>query len=179
MFKTVFSLNQDLLKKFLISVLRLDINPKNANLILENNELNKSIEKEYHKTVDILVSLNSDKDDIFISIDIELNSSKPEDINFRNYLYLSKILTTNIEQGSEIKKMDTHIFIQLNLNIHKFKDNTGEKIFGVKKFKTNEDFVSNVRFVCKSLYYYYNFYYTNNKLVNEEVIWLSLLNLWQ
>lgn len=69
-FKRIFTQNQNLLKKFLISVLNLDMDPNNTNIIIENSELTKTIRKEYHKTVDILVALNNK-----ITIDVELNSS--------------------------------------------------------------------------------------------------------
>lgn len=129
MFKRVFSLNLELLKEFLICVLDLDIEAKDANIILENVELTKSVKREYQKTVDILVRLNNPIIPSDISIDVEVNSSRYEDIKYRNVLYLQKIMTSYIESSSNLKDMTKYSFYQLNLNVHKFKDNTGEKSF--------------------------------------------------
>ena len=126
MFKRVFSLNLELLKEFLICVLDLDIEAKDANIILE---LTKSVKREYKKTVDILVRLNNPIIPSDISIDVEVNSSRYEDIKYRNVLYLQKIMTSYIESSSNLKDMTKYSFYQLNLNVHKFKDNTGEKSF--------------------------------------------------
>lgn len=129
MFKRVFSLNLELLKEFLICVLDLEVDAKDANIILENVELTKSVKREYQKTVDILVRLNNPIIPSDISIDVEVNSSRYEDIKYRNVLYLQKIMTSYIESSSNLKDMTKYSFYQLNLNVHKFKDNTGEKSF--------------------------------------------------
>ena len=176
MFKRVFSLNLNIFKKFLISVLRLDINPKDVNIILENVELTKSVRKEYRKTVDILVTLSNPKQDNNISIDVEVNSSRFDDIKFRNVLYHEKISTTYVEEGSNLKNLSNYFFFQLNLNVHKFKDNVGEKIFSYREVITNEELTPNLKIIHKSLDYYYELYYTSGKNVSEDVIWLSLLS---
>ena len=144
MFKRVFSLNLNIFKKFLISVLRLDINPKDVNIILENVELTKSVRKEYRKTVDILVTLSNPKHDNNISIDVEVNSSRFDDIKFRNILYHEKISTTYVEEGSNLKSLSNYFFFRLNLNVHKFKDNVGEKIFSYREAITNEELTPNL-----------------------------------
>ena len=86
MFKRIFTLNPHLLKDFLISVLKLDMDPNQTNIIIENSELTKTIRKEYHKTVDILVVLNKK-----ITIDVELNSSNYYAIKYRNALYTKNV----------------------------------------------------------------------------------------
>ena len=133
-------------------------------------------EKEYHKTVDILVTFSNKIKDCFITIDVELNSQRPEDINFRNYLYINKIVTDKIEKGIDTRDYEKYLFLQLNLNVHKFRNNVGEKIYSIKEDDTNEEFVSNVKFISKSLDYYYNIYYTKGSLITDDVVWLALLN---
>ena len=171
MFKRVFILNKELLKKFIISVLKLDINPNLASITIENCELPKSTKREYRKTVDILVTINNN-----MSIDIEINSSRFEDIKYRNTLYLEKIMTNKIESGLENKGMFNYYFYQLNLNIHKFKENIGEKRFKITDEETNEPLIENFKIVYKSLDYYYNLYYNSNKQIDDDVIWLSIIN---
>ena len=176
MFKRVFSLNLNLLKEFLICVLKLNVEPDDADIILENVELTKTIKKEYKKTVDILVTLNNKISKQGISIDVEVNSSRFEDIKFRNVLYHQKIVTTHIESGMDIKNIDKYLFYQLNLNIHKFKDGVGEKRFSYKEDTTNEELTDNLKIVYKSLDYYTDLYYNKGENVGKDVIWLALVN---
>ena len=171
MFKRIFTLNPELFKDFLISVLQLDLEPKVSNATILNSELTKTIRKEYHKTVDILVTLNGTK-----TIDVELNSSKYEEIKYRNVLYIEKVMTTNIEEGTKLMDMANHYFYQLNLNTHKFKDGKGEKIFYLKEETTNELLVENLKIIHKSLDYYTNLYYNKRGKASKDVIWLSIIN---
>lgn len=71
MFKHIFTNNPNILKKFLISVLKLNINPELASIVVESNELIKNHDKEYHKTVDIYACINNN-----LRIDIEVNTEK-------------------------------------------------------------------------------------------------------
>ena len=54
--KGVFERNRDLLKKFVISVLKLEIDESDTDIEIIKNELLKENIKEYQKRVDILVS---------------------------------------------------------------------------------------------------------------------------
>ena len=171
MFKRVFTLNPELLKDFLVSVLKLDDNPKDSELIIENSELTKSVRKEYRKTVDILVLLNGTK-----TIDIELNSSTFNEIKYRNTLYIEKIMTTSIETGTSNRKMSDYYYYQLNLNIHKFKEDLGEKTFCFTELNTGEILVENLKIIYKALDYYTELYYNKKGKVARDVIWLALLN---
>ena len=59
MFKRIFTKNPNILKEFLITVLNLELDPKNTSITIISNELIKSKRQEYHKTVDILVKINN------------------------------------------------------------------------------------------------------------------------
>ena len=83
--KGVFERNRDLLKKFVISVLKLDIDESYTDIEVTKNELLKENIKEYQKRVDILVILNDN-----IYVDIEINRSSFEKSKFRNSLYCDK-----------------------------------------------------------------------------------------
>lgn len=171
MFKRVFTKNPELLKKFLICVLKLDMNPQTSHILIENTELPKSIRREYRKTVDILVVLNGTK-----TIDVELNSSTFNEIKYRNALYIEKIMTTNLEQGTSKEDMSKYYYYQLNLNIHKFKEDVGEKSFYLKEDKTNELLIDNLKIIHKSLDYYTKLYYNEDKKCEKDVVWLALIN---
>lgn len=171
MFKRVFTLNTHLLKDFLITVLKLEMDPHNTNIIIQNSELTKTIKREYHKTVDILILLNDR-----LTIDVELNSSNYYAIKYRNALSIEKIMTTNLEQGTSLKNMDNYYYYQLNLNIHKFKEDIGEKTFYFKEDKTNELLIENLKVIHKSLDYYYKLYYNKEKKLERDELWLALIN---
>ena len=53
--KGVFERNQDLLKKFIISVLKLEIDESDTDIEITKNELLKENIKEYQKRVDMLL----------------------------------------------------------------------------------------------------------------------------
>jgi len=171
MFKRVFTKNPDLLKQFLISVLKLEMDPENSSIRIENTELPKTSKREYRKTVDILVVLDGNK-----TIDVELNSSTFNEIKYRNALYIEKIMTTNLEQGTSKEDMSKYYYYQLNLNIHKFKEDIGEKCFYLKEDTTNELLIDNLKIIHKSLDYYTKLYYNDGKKCEKDVIWLALIN---
>ena len=169
MFKHIFTNNPDILKKFLIDVLKLDINPNLTTIIIENNELTKSREKEYQKNVDIYVSINNN-----LRIDIEVNFEKFSSIKARNVLYLNKIAIDTTESGFTYQKMNKQYFYQLNLNAHKSDKYLDEEYLLVSTNK-HQILLDNYKIICKSLDYYKELYYNQGKNSSKDVIWLSLL----
>ena len=89
-FKRIFandnSTDHTILKMFLISVLKLELDPYTCQIDILQSELPKENSKEYKKTVDINVLLNNN-----IHLDIEMNNKKYEKIIHRNSLYESKL----------------------------------------------------------------------------------------
>ena len=59
-FKGVFLSDLEILKDYIITVLKLDIRPEDCTIKLLNGELLKRNYKEYQKTVDVIVSLTDD-----------------------------------------------------------------------------------------------------------------------
>ena len=173
MFKRVFSLNLNLLKEFLICVLKLDFKPEDTDIILESMEFAKTTKMEHKKKVDSLVILNNKISNKEIFINVEVNSNRFEDIKFRNILYDKKIVTTLLDISTNINR---YLFYQLNLNNHKFKDGVGEKRFSYKEDTTNEELTDNLKIVYKSLDYYTDLYYNKGENVGKDVIWLALVN---
>ena len=159
MFKHIFTNNPNILKKFLISVLKLNINPELASIVVESNELVKSRNKEYHKTVDILVKINNN-----LKIDVELNSEKFKTIKLRNTLYLHKISTDTIEVGTATIDMSKYYFYQLNLNSNN-SDNTSSESYMLLEENSHKPLLDNFKIICKSLDYYKKLYYNSNKYV--------------
>ena len=170
MFKRIFTNNPEILKKFLISVLKLDINPNLATITILNNELTKAREKEYHKTVDIYARINNN-----LRIDIEVNSEKFNTVKVRNTFYLNKITVDTTDVGVNYKDFSKIYFYQLNLNIQK-SDKDLEEEYEILSTKTHKRLLDNYKIVCKSLDYYNELYYNQDNKLSEDIIWLSLLN---
>ena len=170
MFKRIFTNNPEILKKFLISVLKLDINPDLATITILNNELTKAREKEYHKTVDIYARINNN-----LRIDIEVNSEKFNTIKVRNTFYLNKITVDTTDVGVNYKDFSKIYFYQLNLNIQKCDKDLDEE-YEILSTKNHKKLLDNYKIVCKSLDYYNELYYNQDNKLSEDIIWLSLLN---
>ena len=169
MSKRIFIKNPNILKEFLITVLNLELDPKNTSITIISNELIKSKRQEYHKTVDILVKINNN-----LKIDVELNSEKFKTIKLRNTLYLHKISTDTIEVGTATIDMSKYYFYQLNLNSNN-SDNTSSESYMLLEENSHKPLLDNFKIICKSLDYYKKLYYNSSKYVSKDVIWLALL----
>ena len=82
-FKGVFLSDLEILKDYIITVLKLDIRPEDCTIKLLNGELLKRNYKEYQKTVDVIVSLT---DDLYVTI--EVNNKKFTSVIFFFYSIL-------------------------------------------------------------------------------------------
>ena len=169
MFKHIFTNNPNILKKFLISVLKLNINPELASIVVESNELVKSRNKEYHKTVDIYACINNN-----LRIDIEVNAEKFSAIKARNALYLNKIAIDTTNAGFTYQDISKIYFYQLNLNVHRLDKNLDEEYL-LMSSENHQLLLDNYKIICKSLDYYKELYYNQGKKANKDVIWLSIL----
>ena len=114
-FKKLFASERDgdylILKMFIISILKLDLDPESTEIVVRCSELPKENTREYCKTVDINVILNKD-----IHLDIEMNNTKYNKIVTRNGLYEAKLFTMAFEAGSTMEDFLRKYIYQLNLN---------------------------------------------------------------
>lgn len=170
MLKGVFERNQDLLKKFVISVLKLDLDIDSTSIEISKNELLKENIKEYQKKVDILVILN-DK----IYIDIEANRSSFAKSKLRNSLYCDKLYTTILETGTKTTLFKDFYLYQLNLNTEDKSTSYGEDMIVLYSTANKEIFIDNKIIILKFLEFYRKLYYTNVDNLSEDEIWLAAL----
>ena len=168
--KGVFERNRDLLKKFVISVLKLDIDESYTDIEVTKNELLKENIKEYQKRVDILVILNDN-----IYVDIEINRSSFEKSKFRNSLYCDKLYTTLLETGEKASFLKNFYLYQLNLNTEEKSTPYGEDRIILYSTATKEIFIDNKIMILKYLEFYRKLYYTNVDNLKEDEIWLASL----
>ena len=168
--KGVFTKNQDLLKKFLICVLNLDLDPETTKIHISNTELIKQNVKEYQKRVDILVVINEK-----FTVDIEANRSPFKRVKRRNTMYLDKVNTLILEVGNKTIKVNDKFVYQLNLNAVDKEYDEPDDIVGLCSLKTNKIYQDNKFIILKYLVYYREIYYNKYIENTEEEIWLAAL----
>ena len=165
LFKSVFKLNLDLLRKFLNEMIPIEITEEDK-IILLDTELPISNKKERKKMIDIFVTINEN-----IFIDIEMNRSKFRDIYERNRQYLEKISNLLFEKGENIKNLKDKNLYQLNINANKQEKVTNDMIvsYGI----ITKDIYPSARMIVKGLERYREMYYSGDR--RKEVIWLTVL----
>ena len=168
--KSVFTKNQDLLKKFLLSVLKLNFDPKTTKIRISNTELVKQYTKESQKRVDILVVIND-----VLYVDIEANRSPFKRVKRRNTMYLDKINTLILEVGEKMKKANERFVYQLNLNAVDKTFDLPDDVVGLCSLKTKKVYDDNKLILLKYLVYYREKYYNKDKEKTEDEIWLAAL----
>ena len=165
LFKSVFKLNLDLLRKFLNEMIPIEITEEDK-IILLDTELPISNKKERKKMIDIFVTINEN-----IFIDIEMNRSKFRDIYERNRQYLEKISNLLFEKGESIKNLKDKNLYQLNINANKQEKVTNDMIvsYGI----ITKDIYPSARMIVKGLERYREMYYSGDR--RKKVIWLTVL----
>lgn len=165
LFKSIFKLNLDLLRKFLNEMIPIEITEEDKITLLDT-ELPISNKKEKQKMIDIFVTINEN-----IFIDIEMNRSKFRDIYERNRQYLEKISNLLFEKGESIKKIKDKNLYQLNINANKQEKVTNDMIvsYGI----ITKDIYPSARMIVKGLERYREMYYSGDR--RKEVIWLTVL----
>ena len=165
LFKCVFKLNLDLLRKFLNEMIPIEITEEDKITLLDT-ELPISNKKERKKMIDIFVTINEN-----IFIDIEMNRSKFRDIYERNRQYLEKISNLLFEKGESIKNLKDKNLYQLNINANKQEKVTNDMIvsYGI----ITKDIYPSARMIVKGLERYREMYYSGDR--RKEVIWLTVL----
>ena len=160
MLKNLFERNEYLLRRFLISVLHLDIRPNECKIHFLDKGLSVTNCCEYKKILEFNVSIN---DCIFVNV--ELNKS------VSHYLETKQVL----KRGQSIKDIVKYTNIQLNLNAYDKSNNMGEDIIVPYSIKTDSIYLDNDVIYLMYLDYYYHLYYNKNIKKNESDYWLAML----
>ena len=171
MFKSVFASNKNVLKKFLLTELNLDMKPEETTIDISNNELLKELNTEYQKTVDIIVYLNNE-----IITNIESNKSAFNDIKDRNYFYFAKLHTLVLKEGDNPKKPTIKELYQLNINSNENDNKFGEDEYQIKSTITNKPLIENFKILAKNVAYYRNLYYNKHEMLTNAGMWLVALS---
>ena len=161
--KTLLCKNIILLKKLLIYVLDLKLDPYNVELVILNNELLLDSYNERKKYTDFIVLLDNK-----YYIDLEINSSNFEEVKYKNFLYICKMNSIIEKKGSKVSKMSERVVVQLNINTNEkedvyYKDKNKDEIYKVIGEKMSDVLFENFIIVLISLEKYDKLYYNGNR----------------
>lgn len=161
--KTLLCKNIILLKKLLIYVLDLKLDPYNVELVILNNELLLDSYNERKKYTDFIVLLDNK-----YYIDLEINSSNFEEVKYKNFLYICKMNSIIEKKGSKVSKMSERVVVQLNINANKkedvyYKDKNKDEIYKVIGEKMSDVLFENFIIVLISLEKYDKLYYNDDR----------------
>ena len=168
-FKMLFESMPDVFIRFLISVVHLNINPDDCNIIFKDKELFGTSSKDKKNIVDFNVVINNN-----MYVNLEVNSKPYEYIKSRNYLYESRIITSELEEGEDYDNFDENTYIQLNLNAVD-SGVIGEDIIYPYSVVTKSIFIENLIIYVRYLDYYQKLYYNLNIEKSESDYWLASL----
>ena len=114
MFKTVFSNNKIVLSKLVQAILeyyQIDIDVKDKELIIRNNELLLDNYRDKQLICDYIIKLDDSSD-----LNIEINKSKYIGLTERNMTYSFKIFYEHFKVGDNYQEFHKYTLLQVNFN---------------------------------------------------------------
>ena len=161
--KSLLCKNIIFLKKLLIYVLDLELNPNNVELEILNNELLIDNYEERKKYTDFIVLLDNK-----YYIDIEFNTSNFELVKYKNFLYICKMNSIIEKKGSKISKISERIVIQLNINADTkestyYKNKNKDEVYKIIGENLGDILFENFIIVLKPLDKYHELYYNGDR----------------
>ena len=168
-FKVFFKSNEIMLKRFLKSVLHLDIDINDMKVTFLDKELLESKLDSKSNTLDYYININGS-----IDIDLEINRDTYENKKYQLFQYRSRMISNSLKAGEKYQDFKNREFIQLNLNAVD-KSSIGEDIVCSYSLITKSIHIDNVITYLRYLDYYRKIYY--NKFIDKEEsdYWLALL----
>ena len=158
MFKSLFIKNKKYLKDFLLDVLHKDLEGKDIEINILNNEAVKDNYDEYQKIADIFLKLNDD-----ILLNIEVSRTKYKYRKLRNDRYIGKLMDTQIHSESDYINLFYKKIIQLNINaLEKNKLCSEREIVQYDKV-TKEIICENPKVYIKYIENYRDLYYNGDR----------------
>lgn len=162
--KQLFIKNEYLLKRFLISILHLNIKPNECNIHYLDKEIPIEIYEKKKDTIEYNISINE-----CIFICLETNKNTFQYLN--NYLYLSKYY----REDETIIDLSKYTNIQIILNDTDKSNDLGEDIIVPYSIKTNTIYINSDIIYLKYLNYYYELYQNINIKKEESDYWQAML----
>ena len=169
--KSLLCKNIIFLKKLLIYVLDLELNPNNVELKILNNELLIDSYDERKKYTDFIVLLDNK-----YYTDIEFNTSNFEEVKYKNFLYICKMNSMIERKGSKTSKISERVVIQLNINTDKnesthYKNRNKDEVYKVIGENMSDILFENFIIVLKPLDKYHKLYYNGDR--SHETVMLE------
>ena len=167
MFKSLFVYNEYFFKRFLISVLELNLDPKTASIRYLSPEIPIKRKNERKKIADLIVVL----DDKYI-INVEMNSKYYKYVKNRNFAYHANVVSAAANKG-KIKDFDKYTFIQLNLNPKEKKQEKGFRVIKPIFTDTKKVGINNYKIHLRYLANYKDIRYNKDVKKYEANCWLA------
>ena len=165
MFKAIFSNNKVILSKLVQSILeytKLDIDIKNKELIIRNNELPLKNYKSKQLICDYIIKLDEDLD-----LNIEINNSYYPGMTERNMTYSFKIYYEHFKAGDTRLKYNKYNLLQVNFNNFKNpNDKTINMYYIIDKDDINNMLSKNLCIVNIDIASCFNLVYNKTKLTS-------------
>ena len=170
MLKNLFEQNRWALKRFIISVLDLDISEEECDLRIRKSTLPLTTMEEYAKTVDFNIIINND-----LIIDLEINREHFNQVKTRNFVYLNKIYSLSLSKGEDYHNLNNAKYIGLNLNAIDKTYLKGEECYVLYEKELKKVLIDNYVIILEYLDYYKRKYYNKDEVLSEKDYWLAAL----
>ena len=167
-FKIFLKSNDKMLKRFLNSVLHLNIN--DMKIIFIDKEVYESNIDNHGSIYDYYLQINN-----HIYVDIEMYRNGYEINKNKSYFYQVKQISTSLNSGDDYQSFSDKRFIQLNI-VASEKSDIGEDINYNYSIVRNKIHIENVVNYVRYLDYYQNKAYNKFSNRKEEENWLMILN---
>ena len=168
-FKIFFKSNERMMKRFLKTVLHLDMNITNMNIKFVDKEVLENNLIAHGSTFDFFININN-----VVYLDLEMNAQEFELVKNKSLMYLLKNVTTSLNIGEDYSDINNKEFLQLNLNATDESD-SGEEIVMFYNITTKETYTNNIITYLRYLDYYNKKYYNDEEEKSEADHWLALL----
>ena len=168
-FKIFFKSNENIFKRFLVTVLHLHFDPKDIKITFRDKELLEASNK-HANTLDYYIIINDN-----IHVDLEVNSDYFGIYKNKSFIYQTRLISSSLDAGVDYQDFSKQIFIQLNLNAKEKNKNIGEEVIYPHNVTQDIIYMNNVIIYLRYLDFYNKLFYTKDIKKEESDYWLALL----
>ena len=166
MFKAVFSNNKVILSKLVEAILdyyKVDIDIKDKELIIKNNELPLDNYQDKGLICDYIIKIDDNTD-----LNIEINRSNYIGLKERNLTYSFKIFYEHFKTGDNYKEFNKYTLFQVNFNNYpNYNDKTINRYYIINVDDFRDKLTNNFNIMNIDIAKCYKLVYNNNNL--EEI----------
>lgn len=169
-FKAIFINNENVLAKLISDITDIDYNRLKNNITIKINEIPIIHKGEKFKRTDFIVNFGNTT-----TINIEANSSYYKGSRSKNLSYVFMLYGTDTKKGNYYD--DDKLFIQINLNAFKNKNNDNSLVDYMLRDKYGKTYIDNLKIFNLDIVKCYKMYYncSNLKDLSNSTKWGAFL----